>query len=70
MWTFATWQHILSVNQTFLTSLSYKTKKKRKKEKKIKKYNKRKEKKGRKLKTHKLSQHDNLVCKRNITIHI
>lgn len=31
MWTFATWQHILSVNQTFLTSLSHKTNKKKKK---------------------------------------
>lgn len=29
MWTFATWQHILSVNQTFLTSLSYKTENKK-----------------------------------------
>ena len=65
MWTFATWQHILSVNQTFLTSLSYK--KKRRVKKKIKQKRK---KKGKKLKTHELSQHDNLVCKRNITTHI
>ena len=38
-------------------------------QKKKKKKKKNKKKKGRKLKTHKLS-HDNLVCKRNITIHI
>ena len=40
-----------------------------KKMEELKKKKKRK-KKGKKLKTQKLSQHDNLVCKRNITIHI
>lgn len=36
MWTFATWQHILSVNQTFSTSLTQTNKKKKKKNQKQK----------------------------------
>lgn len=46
-----------------LTSWSYKTKKKKRKSLK-----KKWKEKGKTLKTHKLSQHDNLVFKRNIHI--